>query len=84
MNITEIRISRKQSPPLAAVASITIDGCMVIHGLRLYHRKDGSILVTMPSWRKKDGTYEDIVHPADKQTREQLSEKLINAYRDIL
>jgi stage V sporulation protein G len=38
----------------------------------------------MPSKKRKDGTYKDIAHPINIETRKMIEEKIIMEYRKIV
>ena len=38
----------------------------------------------MPSKRRKDGTYKDIAHPLNNETRRMMEEKIIAEYERVL
>ena len=69
MEITEIRISLRDDNKLKAFASITIDNCFVIRGLKIIEGAKG-MFVAMPSRKRPDGTYQDVAHPINNETRD--------------
>jgi stage V sporulation protein G len=77
MEITEIRISLRDDNKLKAFASITFDNAFVIRGLKIIEGAKG-LFVAMPSRKRPDGTFQDIAHPINNETRD-LMEKLIIA-----
>ncbi len=66
-----------------AIADITLDDAVSVHGVKLIDGKNG-LFVAMPSvnWQDKDGKYRhvDIVHPTDAETRAALFHAVRNAY----
>ncbi len=83
MNITEI-IFRKtfDSGKLRAVVSITIDGCIAIHEIKLI--QTDHLFVTMPYRTDSYGISHDIAHPIGEATRHELESAIINAYKDYV
>ena len=81
MNITEIRVRlvKKEETKLKAVASITIDGCFVVHDIKVIQGNEG-LFISMPSRKTPEGEYKDIVHPINTETRENISKQIIEAY----
>ena len=71
MKITDVRIRLidKEDSKLKAVASVTIDECIVIHDVKIIQGKDG-YFISMPSKKTPDGEYRDLVHPINTETRE--------------
>ena len=82
MNISDIRIKIVEAAgKLKAVASITIDGCFVVHDIKILEGNRG-LFVMMPSRKSADGIYKDVAHPINTETREMLKTVLIKAYSD--
>jgi stage V sporulation protein G len=83
MEITEIRISLRDDNKLKAFASITLDNCFVVRGLKIIEGAKG-VFVAMPSRKRPDGTYQDVAHPINNETRDWMEEKIKTAYRKEL
>lgn len=83
MNITDVQIFPVFEDKLKAYATITIDNCFVIRDLKVIQGHSG-IFVAMPAKKRKDGTFRDIAHPVNQETRVQLEEKVLKAYQDSL
>ena len=85
MNITNIQIWLTNNPDdkLKALASITFDDALVIHGVKVLAGKE-DLFVAMPSRKMKDGHFTDIFHPIKNDVREELSAKVIEAYNKAL
>ena len=79
MEITEIRISLRSDNKLKAFASITLDNRFVIRGLKIIEGVKG-VFVAMPSRKRPDGTFQDIAHPINNETRAWMEAKVIAAY----
>ena len=81
MDITEVRVRlvKKEEGKLKAVASITIDGCFVVHDVKIIEGNDG-YFIAMPSKRTPEGEYKDIVHPLNSATREQISKVVLQEF----
>ena len=77
-----VRLVRKDGM-LRAIASITIDGCFVVHDIKIFER-DGERFIGMPSRRTSDGEYKDIAHPINTETRTKLQEAIIKRYEEVL
>ena len=77
MEITDIRIRKINTDSrLKAVASITIDNCFAIHELRVIEGKEG-LFVAMPSRQVSDGTFKDIAHPINAETRKLIEDFVV-------
>ena len=83
MKITEVRISLRDDAKLKAFASITLDDCFVIRGLKIIEGKTGTF-VAMPSRKRKDGEYQDIAHPINNGAREEMERIILQEYHEEL
>ncbi len=83
MEITEIRITLRDDDKLRAFASITLEDSLVIRGLKVIEGANG-MFVAMPSRQRKDGSYQDVAHPINRETREWLENMVIGAYQEEL
>ena len=83
MDITEVRISLRSDAKLKAFASITLDNCFVIRGLKIINGVSG-VFVAMPSRKRKDGEYQDIAHPINNETRQWMEKIILNKYQEVL
>lgn len=81
LKITDIRIRMvsKDDSKLKAVASFTIDDAFVVHDVKIIEGSNGCF-IAMPSKQAPSGEYRDIVHPANTETREQISSAVLAAY----
>jgi stage V sporulation protein G len=82
MEITRVKIALSDDERIKAYATITIGHCFAIHGLRLTHSKKGYFLF-MPRRKRADGTYADIVHPLNNETRQMIEEKVVEECEKI-
>jgi len=80
LEITDIRISLRDEEKLKAFAEVTFDNSFVVRGMRVINGTRG-YFVSMPSRRRKDGTFQDIAHPVNAETRKLIEEKVIAAYQ---
>lgn len=83
MEITEVRITLRDEPKLKAFANITLDDCFVIRGLKIIEGVNG-FFISMPSRKGKDGTYRDIAHPINNETREKIEKVILEEYKKEL
>ena len=81
MNITEVQIFIVNEDKLKAYATITIDDCFVVRDLKIIQGLTG-VFVAMPAKKRKDGTFKDIAHPLNQETRKMLEGKVLEAYKD--
>lgn len=82
MKISDIRIRlvKKDEGRLRAVASITLDDAFVIHDIKIIEGTD-EFFIAMPSRKTPDGEYKDIAHPLNSETRNQVSDAILKAFK---
>ena len=69
MIITSVRIKTLNTGNrMVALASITLDGMIAVHGVKILKSQDGYFLA-MPSRTIKPGQFEDVVHPVNADVR---------------
>jgi stage V sporulation protein G len=83
MKITEIRITLRDEEKLKAFASVTFDDCFVVRGLKVINGAQG-YFVSMPSRKRKDGTYQDIAHPINNDMRKEIEDRVLDAFETEL
>ena len=73
---------RKSDPALAA-ASVCLNGCFVIRGIRVVEGSSG-LFVSMPSRQVRNGNnieYKDTCYPCTPAFRQQFDSAVLDAYR---
>jgi stage V sporulation protein G len=83
MEITDIRVFPVNQDKLRAFVSIVLDGCFVVGDIKVISGNN-RLFVSMPSKRRKDGTFRDIAHPLNAETRQRLEERILRTYQDSL
>ncbi|MBQ8725592.1 MAG: septation regulator SpoVG [Clostridia bacterium] len=85
MKISDVRVRlvQKEDSKLKAVASITIEDCFVIHDVKVIEGNEG-YFVAMPSRKNSDGEYKDIAHPINTETRQNVIDTVLEAFKDEL
>ena len=79
MEITEVRVFPVKEEKLKAYVTITLDACFVVRDLKVIHGNTG-LFVAMPAKRRKDGTFKDIAHPLNSETRERMERAILAEY----
>jgi stage V sporulation protein G len=79
MNITDVKVYPVDEDKLKAYVTITLDHCFVIRDLKVIHGASG-LFIAMPAKRRKDGTYKDIAHPLNADTRNQMERTILSEY----
>lgn len=82
MKISDVRIKliEKEDSKLKAVASITIDDCFVVHDIKVIEGKEG-YFISMPAKKSPDGSFIDIAHPINTETRDVISAQVLEAFK---
>lgn len=83
MEITEVRVSPVDEQKLKAYISITFDNCFVIRDIKVINGNNG-LFISMPSKRRKDGTFKDIAHPLNNETRKMIEDRVLKEYNEAL
>lgn len=63
-------------------ASVIIDDCFIVTNIKIIEGENG-LFLAMPNKILKDGKSVDIVHPLNKETREQFTKLIIDAYNNL-
>ena len=80
LRITEVRVSLRDDAKLKAFASITIEDCFVIRGLKVIEGNNNRMVVAMPSRKRPDGKHQDLAHPIKKEMRQLIEDVVIGEY----
>ena len=83
MEITQVRVFPVQEDKLKAFISIVLDGCFVVSDIKIIEGTNG-LFVSMPSKKRKDGSFRDIAHPLNNETRRKFEEQIISKYREAV
>ena len=80
MKISDIKFRKSlDNSNLKAIASLTIDGCVAIHELKVI--ETDHLFVAMPSRKDESGNYHDIVHPINESARNFIESAVLAAYK---
>lgn len=83
MQITEVKVLPVNGDErLKAFVSIKLDGCFVVRDMKIINGNNG-LFVAMPAKKMKDGTYRDLIHPLDQQTREMVEGLVLDEYKKV-
>ena len=83
MDITEVRVYPVDEEKLKAFASIVIDDAFVVSDIKIIDGKKGRFL-SMPSTKRRNGSFRDIAHPLNNETRRMIEEKVFRRYDEML
>ena len=83
MEITEVKVFPVNEDKLKAYVTIIFDNCFVVRDLKIINGNTG-LFVAMPSKKRKDGTFRDIAHPLNNETRKRIEDKVLARYREVI
>ncbi len=83
MKITEVKVfPATDGGRLKAYATIVFDDCFIVRDLKIIEGRKGHF-VSMPSRRRKDGTFREVVHPLNSEMRSEIENRLIQEYESV-
>ena len=62
---------------------MVFDGCFIVRDMKII-KSDEGYFVSMPSRRKKDGSFKDIVHPLNAETRKLIEDRIVEEYKKVV
>ncbi len=83
MEITDVRVFPVDEEKLKAFVSIIIDDCFVVSDIKVISGSNG-LFISMPSKRRKNGTFRDIAHPLNSETRKKIEDRILSRYREAV
>ena len=83
MEITDVRVFPVDEEKLKAFVSIIIDDCFVVSDIKIINGASG-LFISMPSKKRKNGTFRDIAHPLNNETRRRIEEKVLDRYKELV
>ena len=83
MEITEVKVFPAVEGRLKGYATMVFDNCFIVRDMKIIQSDEG-FFVSMPSRRKKDGTFKDIVHPLNVEMRQLIENKVIEEYKKVV
>lgn len=79
MEVTNVRVFPVEEDKLKAFVTITFDNCFIVRDLKIINGNKG-LFVAMPSKKKKDGTFGEVAHPLNAETRAKIEEAVLSEY----
>lgn len=79
----KIRFLNREDSKLKAVVSLVIDDCIAIHDIKIIENEKGR-MVAMPAKKIEDGTYKDLIHPINSETRSLFNEVILSEYEKYI
>jgi stage V sporulation protein G len=84
MEITDVRINLNKGSKVKAFAQIVLDGCFLVGDIRVLEGREGTVTVSMPSRRLRNGSFRDIAHPLNTETRRRLETSILAEYERVV
>lgn len=83
MKITSVKVKKieKENSRMKGIASVLIDDCFSVHDIRIIEGDNG-LFIAMPSRPTSTGTYRDVAHPINHETREIFEKEILEAYKN--
>ena len=84
MKITEVKIYPvEDGGRLKAYATMVFDDTFIIRDLKVIEGDKG-FFISMPSRKRKDGSFRDIVHPLNSEMRKNIENMIIEEYKKVI
>ncbi|HET6372125.1 MAG TPA: septation regulator SpoVG [Candidatus Polarisedimenticolia bacterium] len=83
MEVTDVRVFPVEEEKLKAFVSVIFDDCFVVSDIKIINGNNG-LFISMPSKKRKNGTFRDIAHPLNNETRKMIEDKVLAKYREVL
>lgn len=83
MQVTEVKVFPVNEEKLKAYATITFDDSFIVRDVKVIHGNSG-LFVAMPSKKRKDGSFKDVAHPLNNETRRMIESKVLEEYESEL
>lgn len=79
MLVTNVRIFPREEERLKAFATVTFDNCFIVRDMKVIFGNKG-LFVAMPSKKKRDGTFGEVAHPLNAETRAMIETAVLDEY----
>ena len=83
MEVTDVRVFLVDDEKLKAFVSVVFDNCFAVSDIKIISGQNGRFL-SMPSKKRKNGSFKDIAHPLDNETRKRLEEVIFRRYDEAV
>lgn len=83
MQITKIVVRPLSKPnKVKATASITFDDSFIVHDIRIIEGDKG-LFIAMPSRKLPNGSFRDVAHPLNQETRDMIQAMVLEEYAKL-
>jgi stage V sporulation protein G len=83
MEVTQVRVFPVEEDKLKAFVSVIFDDCFVVSDIKIIEGNNG-LFISMPSKKRRNGTFRDVAHPLNNETRQRIEERVIEKYREVV
>ena len=83
MKITQVRVFPVEDEKLKAFVSVIFDDCFVVSDIKIIEGQQ-DLFISMPSKKRKNGTFRDIAHPLNNETRRRIEDRVLGRYREMV
>jgi stage V sporulation protein G len=81
MQITEVRVKMiRDNAKVRGYASIVLDDCFIVRNITILTGSQG-LYVAMPSRKRRDGSFQDVAHPINNETRLIIENAVLDEYQ---
>jgi len=83
MEVTDVRVFPVEEEKLKAFVSVIFDDCFVVSDIKIINGNNG-LFISMPSKKRKNGTFRDIAHPLNNETRKMIEDRILARYHEVI
>lgn len=83
LDITQVKVVPTRGDKLKGFASIVLNDVFLVGDIKIIEGSRG-LFLSMPSKKRKDGSYRDIAHPLNQETRELMEQVILDKYQEIM
>lgn len=83
MEITDVRVFPVDEERLKAYVTIVFDRCFMVSDVKVINGPNG-LFISMPSRRRRNGSFRDVAHPLNRETRRMIEERVLQRYEEVL
>ena len=84
MKITSVNVRKveKENSRMRGIATVVLDDCFAIPGIRIIEKTDGTLIAAVPRRKTSDGAYHDTAHPITAECRKMFENAIISKYNE--
>ena len=73
----------KENVKFKGHATITFNNSFIVKNIKII-KHNNKLFLSMPSQRFRDGTFQDIAHPLNRETRKMIEDKILTKYFELI